>query len=306
MRFRVGNKIERPNGGQMDGKRFLRSFAAAAAVAVSFGLPCIENIRSLSFPAAYAETAGSKVSILAKKLDDPVAEVRISALKEFAVIAEKTPNSPELWRIFPRLIKALKDPSPQVRGYAAVPFGWAKERKAVPAIINALGDDNELVRGSFAIALGMIGVDDQQFERISTMLTNAKRWQKRAGAAQALGQIRDVKALPLLWDAKQNEQKREVLYFIRSGISEFCHLPTLTKALEHKNAMIRKRGAQTLIQMFQLVVGLKSDDYLEASNVLFKVRKNETDSQVRDAMDEAHIYILENAPFPKIYIIQNP
>jgi hypothetical protein len=57
-----------------------------------------------------------------------------------------------------RLIQILQaDSSYKVRMQAAITLGRLKERRAVPALIRALGDDNETVRGVTCAALAAIG-----------------------------------------------------------------------------------------------------------------------------------------------------
>jgi HEAT repeat protein len=96
----------------------------------------------------------------------------------------------------PALVKALKDPDPQVRSYAASAL-CSLDRRALPALIDLLrGRDREL-RGQAAKIIGTMGVMGRRHVEALPALTRlmddedveVRRW-----AAYAMSQIA-VKAL---------------------------------------------------------------------------------------------------------------
>jgi len=153
-------------------------------------------------------------------LKDKDSDVRKKAVEALGKIAEKHPEYD--WEIVvPDLITALKDEDWHVRWRAA----WALEEigfekvpldgrvlallilkkiddavaigePAVPDLITALKDEDRGVRERAAEAIGKIGVNDEQFETIVRMLKEGETWWEREGAAMALGELKNVKAVP--------------------------------------------------------------------------------------------------------------
>jgi len=67
---------------------------------------------------------------------------------------------------------------------------------AVPDLITALKDKYLDVRERAAGAIGKIGVNDKQFEMIVRKLKEGETKEEREGAAMALGELKNVKAVP--------------------------------------------------------------------------------------------------------------
>ena len=107
----------------------------------------------------------------------------------------------------------LKSEDSDVRGRAAEALGKIAEAnsgskevlKAVPDLIAALKDEDSDVRYGAAGAIGKIGVNDKQFETIVRMLKEGETKEERHGAAMALGELKNVKAVPGLIVALKDE-----------------------------------------------------------------------------------------------------
>jgi len=76
---------------------------------------------------------------------------------------------------------------------------------AVPDLITALKAENWDVRCEAAGAIGKIGVNDKQFETIVRMLKEGETKEEREGAAMALGELKNVRAVPYLIVALKDE-----------------------------------------------------------------------------------------------------
>ena len=93
----------------------------------------------------------------------------------------------------PALINALSDENRFVRGSAAEALGNICEpaKEVMSALINALGDVSECVRGTAAIALG--GIGEPAVSELIVAL-DAYSWQLLMHAARALGEGKVAKA----------------------------------------------------------------------------------------------------------------
>jgi HEAT repeat protein len=103
----------------------------------------------------------------------------------------------------PALIQALQDEDRDVRQAAAEALGQIGDPQAIPALIQALQDEDRDVRQAAAEALGQIG-DPQAIPALIQALQDKEGWVRRA-AAQALGEIGDRQAIPDLIQALQDE-----------------------------------------------------------------------------------------------------
>ncbi|MFH1062715.1 MAG: HEAT repeat domain-containing protein [Candidatus Omnitrophota bacterium] len=90
----------------------------------------------------------------------------------------------------PALIKALKDPDESVRGAAAAALGAIKDKSAVPYLCAALKDESEHVRWSVIYPLAKIG-DKAAIEALKELISNPEEISNIKGAAkEALRQLR--------------------------------------------------------------------------------------------------------------------
>ncbi|MEK7449916.1 MAG: HEAT repeat domain-containing protein [Planctomycetota bacterium] len=98
----------------------------------------------------------------------------------------------------PEFINVLKnDSNALVRSQAAIYLGKFKATESVPALLNALKDQNEWVRYESALALGNIG-DASAINGLAQVVENDPVALVRRGATQALGNINDSKIIPIL------------------------------------------------------------------------------------------------------------
>jgi len=154
---------------------------------------------------------------------------------------------------FPGLMDALEDEDPKVRANAAEALGKIGDPGAIPGLIDMLRDLHGNVRISAAVALGIIRVNDQQFETILEMLTGDVL-QEKWGAAVALGEIKDAKAVPALLEALKDEDKdvNELAAWALENIGKPA-VPALIKALKDENPKVRFRAAWVLGSMREIM-----------------------------------------------------
>jgi len=88
-------------------------------------------------------------------------------------------------------------------------LGQIKDRRAVPALINALNDKNESVRAQSAIALGEIK-DQRAVDALANTLMNDSIEDVRAHAVIALGLIGDDKVYELVLYTSKNDESDHV------------------------------------------------------------------------------------------------
>ncbi|MBN1285965.1 MAG: HEAT repeat domain-containing protein [Anaerolineae bacterium] len=89
----------------------------------------------------------------------------------------------------------LESPSPQLRVHAARALRRLKDKRAVPRLIEALGDSHPDVRFAVAEALGWLR-DERAVSALADALRRDRSHAVRQTAAEALGQIGDVHAVP--------------------------------------------------------------------------------------------------------------
>lgn len=94
---------------------------------------------------------------------------------------------------------------PQVRALSVYALGEIREIRAVPVLIERLGDQNKAVRRISARALGKIG-DPEATEPLIASLDNPQEaLVVRCTAAQALGQLSNIRAANALLRASKSE-----------------------------------------------------------------------------------------------------
>lgn len=156
----------------------------------------------------------------------------------------------EVWASEPeRLLTALREARYVLRGRAADALGMIGDAAAVPALIEALGDEVDAVRGRAASALGKIG-DSRATEPLLAMLRDEDVWLRWA-AADALGALGDpVAAIPLL-EAWLNANHEALLNVITDAFKQMGDVvrPTLQMASNHPEELIRRAAAYMLGQM---------------------------------------------------------
>lgn len=121
-------------------------------------------------------------------------------------------------RAIPYLLDALSDPSPIVRSGAARSFRWLNDPRAISQLVWLLADPDVEVVESAAIVLGIMRAAESVEPLIE--LTSHMDWRRRACAFEALGDILDPRALPLLRDALNDRHKR-VRKAAKSALARF-------------------------------------------------------------------------------------
>ncbi len=161
------------------------------------------------------------------------------------------------------LIRALQDEDKQVRFHAALALGKLKDLRAVKPLIRSLFDemppigidpltgDLLLVRAAAAQALGELRAVEA-VPALKVLLTDECRSARRA-AIQALGQIRSEEAFQALCDALWHEQDEMLVELI---LRAFSHHPsprtqeTLQRvSREHPKETVRQKAQHQLEEM---------------------------------------------------------
>jgi HEAT repeat protein len=95
---------------------------------------------------ALADSGQSAVSPLVRALEDPSADVREKAALALGLQSDRS--------VVPHLLRALTDPDAQVREKAALGLALRRDASVVEPLVAALGDPDGQVREKAAIALG--------------------------------------------------------------------------------------------------------------------------------------------------------
>ncbi len=109
--------------------------------------------------------------------------------------------------VLPVLIEVAADQSLStiVRGRAVIALGHFRDARASAILIEALRNDDAVLRARAAKALGQIEDDSPAIvERLGDLLTDADAYARRS-AAEALGQLNATAALPGLEDMAEND-----------------------------------------------------------------------------------------------------
>lgn len=116
-------------------------------------------------------------------LNDPASSVRQAVAQAFQKgLTDKS--------TVPALIKALKDTDESVRGATAAALGAIKDRAAIPYLCEALKDVSEHVRGSAIYSLAKIG-DKAAIGALEELLSNSEESPNiKATAKEALRQLK--------------------------------------------------------------------------------------------------------------------
>jgi HEAT repeat protein len=126
---------------------------------------------------------------LVRCLDDPDPATRCLAVCGLASSHDA--------RAVDHLVRMLDDPAPEVRSRAALALGKLGERHAGPALVEAARRADPGLHQASIMALGEL---DSGLGVLSGALRAGDPWE-RVRAAVALGETRDVEAIPPLTDA---------------------------------------------------------------------------------------------------------
>jgi HEAT repeat protein len=162
-------------------------------------------------------------------------------------------------RAVPALLAALNDEK-EVCAEAAKALGKLDAKEALPALFKLVDSKEWDVRYNSFIAIGRIGTDDEQFNKLVLMLKEGSY-----ESARALSNIKTERSAKALVDEFTNNKINREATKAVSKIGEAA-VPVLIKALDHKDYKVRHRAAEAL--------GLIGDS--RASKALIKEMENGT------------------------------
>ena len=260
------------------------------------------------------------ITALINALKDEDSDVRLSAAEAIREIAEANQGNKEVLEAITALINALKDDYSRVRESAAEAIGKIGEAnpnskevlEAIPALITALKDNNKDVRKRAAEVIGKIGVNDEQFETIVRMLKEGETWEERHGAAIALGELKNLKAIPALITALKDNNKDvrkraaeaiEKIAEINPNSKEVLEaIPALITALKDEDSDVRLSAAEAIGKIAEANPG---KEVLEAVPALITALKDENSvvrlsaaeaiGKISEKLVEEHIKLAEQA-----------
>jgi HEAT repeat protein len=181
------------------------------------------------------ESAGRALAALrqqdsiAKQLQDPSVEVRMSAALALTRMGDRRALAPSL--------AALKDKNPQVRRRAAEALGQLRDQVATEPLIAAIRDADRGVRWSAAAALGRLG-DPGAVAPLIEALKDQDAWVRR-GVADALGRLGDRRAVEPLRAALKCEDGTVITtaaVALATLLKDESAVEPLLAALEHPDS----------------------------------------------------------------------
>jgi hypothetical protein len=150
--------------------------------------------------ASFGRTAFAPLS---NQLDSSNATVRRNAAWAIGELTNMLPG--ERASAVPQLIALLGDSDAWVRMAAARALGEVRDARALTKLVATLSDDNWRVRELAVWALSEMK-DDRAVTALCSVLLSDVRAEVRRGAAEALGEIRSVEALPALKQALNDRE----------------------------------------------------------------------------------------------------
>ena len=134
-------------------------------------------------------------------------------------------------RAVPELVQVLNDGSVKARTRAALALGTKGDMGAVPHLIQALGDESPKVREAAAWALGRLG-DKRAVPYLIEALQD-RQWRVRSKAVEALGCIGDGGVLPYLVRALRDRKSgvRMAAAEAMARLGDRRAVPSLAQAL---------------------------------------------------------------------------
>ena len=161
-----------------------------------------ERLEQYDFPVTLTAELGQEARLL-KILDQPT-----------STPARKVIAIQQLGDIFateavPRLLKALKDPDPDIAKAAAVALGNIGSKDSVPALVEALKTGKPEVQAAAAKGLGLVGTLHADFSVIPPLLEalNTNDITVKTEVVWALGKIPDKRAYEPLYALSKSLQK---------------------------------------------------------------------------------------------------
>jgi len=152
--------------------------------------------RSLADRETEANEAAIQTAELIQKLNHSDREIRESAMAE---IQKRNDTHTAM-----QLIEALKDSDPSRRAYVVYALYQIQNPISIPALIEALHDENYFVRRTAAMTLGELG----DARAVLPLMAAMRDRQVRLAAAEALGRIGDARAVPVLLSSLNDRSDR--------------------------------------------------------------------------------------------------
>ena len=179
---------------------------------------------------------------LVRELADKDSYARKAAAGALGCVLENAPRDTAVRNAAHKALTALlRDSDFSVRYQAVDAFSRLRERRAVPLLIKVLnGDNEELVRGQAAFALGEIA-DPAAFDALKKALRDDGISWKVSYAIAALAKNGDQRAARLLLDALAHKR-----YAMVSGAGEFLATQSGPEVDQHLVALLQQTHEMTL------------------------------------------------------------
>lgn len=242
-------------GSQAEAKKWIAQLAdplkqdSASAALIQMGadavVPLIEALqtRDLGLIPLYQQVLAripSASPVLIKTLAVAHPLIRARAVDVFALNRDRS--------AIPALLDALNGEYFTVRSRAARVLGLMKENSAVPQLILMLKDPEAEVRAAVCYSLGEFN-DASLFDEIANPLFDDPIMEVRQAAASALGETRNLAAIPYLMDALrdsfwwyEHERSIQVLIDAIQGMGSAVIEP-LIEALGDREGTVRRYAA---------------------------------------------------------------
>ncbi len=148
------------------------------------------------------------------------------------------------------LLGIIETPDPDVRKFVVDTLGDIRDRRAVPALIDRLGDVDENIRVAAAEALGKIR-DRRAVDALLVCLTRYDQGWLDYAAAEALGEIGDERALGPLLAALGRSSLREAVLEALGKIGNATTLGPLVASLADPLRIVREVSTVALAAIYQ-------------------------------------------------------
>jgi len=96
------------------------------------------------------------------------------------------------------LVSAAKDSNPEVRIQAVVSIRNSRDQESIPDMIELLQNEDPAIRSAAAKALRDMGLDDEQFSRIASMLSKAQTPAEKKAVRGILQEMGDPRAISFM------------------------------------------------------------------------------------------------------------
>ncbi|HYA87173.1 MAG TPA: HEAT repeat domain-containing protein [Nitrospirota bacterium] len=171
------------------------------------------------------------------------------------------------------LLGIIETPDSDVRKFVVDILGDMKDRRAVPALIERLGDADENIRVAAAEALGKIG-DRRAVDALLSCLTRHNHGWLDYASAEALGEIGDERALEPLLAALSRSSLREPILEALGKIGNATTLGPLIASLADPLRIVREVSVVALAAIY------RKSGATERRNIVAAVRAGLSESAI--------------------------